>query len=393
MATTAAMQAMHTMQATRPIQATPPDYDVIVAGAGVVGSAIGYGLAGAGRRVLMLDGADTDFRAAKANFGLVWSHGKGMGEPAYQRLSIDACRQWPAFAERLEAESGIDLHYEHAGGLQFCLSDGEMAERAGKLAAWHAQTPDLPDTARMLDRAELSRRFPTMRLGREVAGASIGEIDGHVNPLRLLSALQTAYLRRGGHLKHHHPVTGIRGLAGGGFEVAAGAFRARGRRLVIAAGLGSAVLGPMVGLQVPIRPQRGQLLVTERLAPVLPVPASGIRQTTEGTVMIGVTQEEVGYDLSTTPAGAAFMARKAIRVLPDLARARLVRQWSALRIMTPDGGPVYAAAPDFPGADIAVCHSGITLASFHAGAYARALADGGALPDTLDVFHHARFAV
>src|SRR5690606_12662807 len=116
-----------------------------------------------------------------------------------------------------------------------------------------------------------------------------------------------------------------------------------------------------------LRPQRGQLLVTERLAPMLPLPASGIRQTAEGTVMIGLTQEEVGYDLSTTQAAAADMSRNAIQLFPDLANARLIRHWSCLRIMTPDGAPVYAESEAYPGAFIALCHSGVTLASFHAG--------------------------
>jgi glycine/D-amino acid oxidase-like deaminating enzyme len=126
------------------------------------------------------------------------------------------------------------------------------------------------------------------------------------------------------------------------------------------------------------------------LAPFLPIPASGLRQTGEGTVMIGVTQEEVGFDLSTTSDAAARMARRALQILPDLAKARLVRQWSCLRIMTPDGAPVYASSRLYPGAEIALCHSGVTLASFHAGAYARALASGS-LPNSLNVFHHDRF--
>jgi glycine/D-amino acid oxidase-like deaminating enzyme len=148
----------------------------------------------------------------------------------------------------------------------------------------------------------------------------------------------------------------------------------------------------MVGLDVPLRPQRGQILVTERLAPLLPVPASGMRQTGEGTVMVGLTQEEVGYDLGTTSAAAARMSRNALRILPGLAAARLVRHWSCLRIMTPDGGPVYAQSPTHDGVSIALCHSGVTLASFHAGPYARALA-GGAPLETLDAFHHERFNV
>jgi glycine/D-amino acid oxidase-like deaminating enzyme len=148
----------------------------------------------------------------------------------------------------------------------------------------------------------------------------------------------------------------------------------------------------MVGLDVPLRPQRGQLMVTERLAPLLPLPASGIRQTGEGTVMIGLTQEEVGFDISTTSAAAAQMSRRALQVLPDLAGARLVRQWSCLRIMTPDGCPVYAESADYPGAWIALCHSGVTLASFHAGPLANCLRSAR-LDSRLNFFHHERFDV
>ncbi|MCJ9709834.1 FAD-binding oxidoreductase, partial [Bordetella hinzii] len=82
--------------------------DVIVAGAGMVGAAIAYGLAGLGQRVLLVDGGDTDYRAAKANFGLVWLQGKGHGNPDYQRLSHRSVLDWPDFARELQAESGID---------------------------------------------------------------------------------------------------------------------------------------------------------------------------------------------------------------------------------------------------------------------------------------------
>lgn len=368
------------------------DYDVIVAGGGMVGAAVAYGLSKLKRRVMMLDGADTDFRAAKANFGLVWVQSKGLGHPAYQRLSIQAAQAWPDFSAQLEAESGIDVAYERNGGLAFCLSEDEWSTRASRLNAWHAQTPEHASSTRMLDRRELLRRFPSMRLGESVVGASFGELDGHVNPLRLLAALHKAYLRFGGKLRNNSPVTAIHKLPGGGFEVVAGDFRARSERVIVAAGLGSSALGPMVGLDVPLRPQRGQLLVTERLAPLLPIPASGLRQTAEGTVMIGVTQEEVGYDLATTSEGAARLARRAVRILPDLANAKLVRQWACLRVMTPDGYPVYASSISHPGADIALCHSGLTLASFHSGVYAKALADG-VLPSALEIYHHERFNV
>lgn len=368
------------------------EYDFIVVGAGMVGSAIAYGLAGAGMRVLALDGADTDYRAAKANFGLLWVQGKGQGNPSYQRLSYQAAEIWPALAQDLTHESGITLHYERQGGLHFCVGDQQFDERRVRMQAWQAQASELPACVEMLDREALLRCLPGLRLGPDVSGASFGAFDGHVNPLRLLAALQAAYVRRGGELLHGRPVVRLGALPGGGFEVQSRGQTWRGARVVIAAGLGAHALGPMVGLHVPLRPQRGQVLVTERLAPMLPLPASGIRQTAEGSIMIGLTQEEVGHDLSTTTEAAVMMSRKALQILPDLARARWVRQWSCLRIMTLDGCPVYAESDELPGAWIAVCHSGVTLASFHAGPLASALA-AGRLPSSLGVFHYERFNV
>jgi glycine/D-amino acid oxidase-like deaminating enzyme len=367
-------------------------YDVIVIGAGMVGAAIAYGLAGHGRRVLVLDGADTDYRAAKANFGLVWVQGKGHGAAPYQRLSRLAAAAWPGFAAELHAETGIAVDYEQRGGLHFCMGEAEWNAREARMREWNGQAADTPACTRMLDRAEVEALLPNARLGPDVTGASLGELDGHVNPLKLLAALHKGMLRRGATLLSNHPAARIDTLQGGGYAVHAGGSRYDAAQIVIAAGLGSTKLGRMVGLDVPLRPQRGQLLVTERLAPMLDLPGSGIRQTAEGTIMIGLTQEEVGYDLTTSSEAAAQMSRKALRLLPDLAGVRLVRHWSCLRIMTPDGCPVYAESPTQAGATIALCHSGVTLASFHAGQFANSLA-GATFGDGLDFFHHRRFDV
>src|SRR5690606_6518876 len=104
-----------------------------------------------------------------------------------------------------------------------------------------------------------------------------------------------------------------------GFTVETKNDRFSAPRVVIAAGLGSTALAAQVGLHVPLRPQRGQILVTERIAPLLPFPASGLRQTREGTIMIGATQEEVGFDTSTTGTAAAQLSHKTLQLIPALA--------------------------------------------------------------------------
>jgi glycine/D-amino acid oxidase-like deaminating enzyme len=132
----------------------------------------------------------------------------------------------------------------------------------------------------------------------------------------------------------------------------------------------------MVGLTVPVHAERGQILVTERLDPFLPFAGDTIRQTADGTVMIGATHEDVGFDLGTTGAATASLARHATDIFPDLASAKLVRAWAGLRVMTPDGCPLYAESESHPGAALITCHSGVTLAAIHAADLAPALLDG-----------------
>lgn len=97
-----------------------------------------------------------------------------------------------------------------------------------------------------------------------------------MNPLRLLAALHKAYMRRGGQLRNNHAVTAINTLRGGGFEVASGEYRASAERVIVAAGLGSVALGPMVGLDVPLRPQaRGTTARDRAFGTASPYPPVG----------------------------------------------------------------------------------------------------------------------
>jgi octopine oxidase subunit B len=365
------------------------DAEVVVVGAGVVGSAVAYGLVRAGRKVLVLDGGDRDFRAARANFGLVWVQGKGASQPEYAAFTRTSSDLWPTFHDQLTRTAETAVDYTRPGGLAFCLGGDEYDKRRALLHRMHNQAIEA-DTE-LLERPALERMLPNLRLGPEVAGASFCRRDGHVNPLHLLAALHRAIPRLGGRIAWRSSVQSIR-PQDGGFRLTSPAGTWAAPRVVVAAGLATRALTAPTGLAVPLRPERGQVLVTERLAPMLPYPASGLRQTAEGTMMIGATHEDVGLDTGTTVASATKLARRALRIAPDLARARLVRQWSGLRILSPDGGPVYAQAPDHLGLFAVVCHSGVTLAAAHALVVAPAIAQGS-LPDQLLPFSHGRFDV
>ncbi|MGH8637977.1 MAG: hypothetical protein ACREUZ_12660, partial [Burkholderiales bacterium] len=69
---------------------------------------------------------------------------------------------------------------------------------------------------------------------------------------------------------------------------------------------------------------------------------------------------------------------------------RMVRTWAALRVMSPDGYPIYEQSQSCPGAFAATCHSGVTLAAAHALRYAKYVAQAS-LPEEFQVFHSRRF--
>jgi glycine/D-amino acid oxidase-like deaminating enzyme len=325
--------------------------------------AIAWGLARLGRAVTVLDEGDLATRASRGNFALVWVQSKGGGMSEYGRWTMQSSQRWPQLAQALESETGLDVCFRRPGGLHLLLSEREVESRANALQRLHNQPGMEGFDYQVLDHGQVAKMLP--QIGPEVAGASFCPADGHVNALRLLHALHVAFQRAGGSYHANHAVERIepRGrefrLHTANGEIAAG-------RIVLAAGLGNARLAPMVGLTAPVRPQRGQIIVTEKVAPFMNHIIHTIRQTDEGGVMISDSVEEAGHDPSVGSAVLAVMADRAMRMLPLLAQLNVVRCWAALRVMPKDGFPIYDQSDSCPGAFIATCHSGVTLAANHA---------------------------
>lgn len=364
-----------------------PVYDVIVVGGGLVGHAIALGLRQRQASVLICDGGDRDFRASRGNFGLIWVQGKGLNNPHYSQLSTIAAAAWPKFAADLQARTAIDCGFEPSGGVHYCFNQQELEKASQTMARLQQINPAFRWES--WDSQQLQRKIPAASAA--LAGAVYSPLDGHASPLQTLRALSTDFLARGGEYSPNTQVTNIVAEERG-FRVDTPQGQRYARRIVLAAGLGNQHLAAQVGITLPIEPVRGQILVTERLAPFLPYPSSLIRQTREGSVMIGVSSEHVGYDDTTLPDVQRNIAQRVLGAFPHLADAQVVRSWGALRIMTPDGLPVYDQSPLFPNAFIATCHSGVTLAALHN----QLLPDwilGNALAPLFKDFHAQRFSL
>ena len=364
-------------------------FDAIVIGGGLVGTAIGYGLTRAGLAVALVDEGDIAYRASRGNFGLVWVQSKGLGAPHYQRWTRASAAEWPALAAELQERTGLLLGLEQNGGLQLCLGEEEFAKRRAIMEQMQREAGNFGFEYRMIERDELTGMLPG--LGPAVTGASWTPYDGHVNSLALFHALHKAFAARGGAYLPNSAVTEAQ-AAPGYFRLEAGGETIAAPKVVLAAGLGNAQLAPLFGLSAPVRPQRGQILVTERTKRAWPLPLGSIRQTPEGTIMLGSSEEEVGFDTGQKPEVMQAIARRAVLSFPWLAELQIVRAWAALRVMPPDGLPIYDESEQYPGAFTANCHSGVTLAGAHANLFAPMVASG-ALDPMMVPFSARRFDV
>jgi len=363
-------------------------FDTIVVGGGMIGASIAYGLSRSGQKVAMFDEGDNAIRAARGNFGLIWVQGKGANSPAYAAWTRQSAKQWPNFNKELSELTGIDLAFEQNGGFDFCLNEVEFKQRQALMEKIHSDSQG-DFNFEILSHDNLKQLLPN--IGPTVAGASFSKLDGHVNPLYLLKALHKAFKQLGGELITK-PVTDIN-YKNKVFQVNAEMDEFTSAKVVLAAGFFNKTLAPKVGLSVPVYPQRGEILVTEKVKPLLDHPTGLVRQTREGGLMLGDSHEDVGFDEGTNIREIQQIAKQTITIFPNLKNVKMVRAWGSLRILTKDGLPIYDHSDSCPGAYAFSSHSGVTLAATHALDVASYIAKDGLLPSSLACFSARRFDV
>lgn len=360
-------------------------HDYIVVGGGMLGVAIGYGLAKRGVSCTILDATDRDFRAATGNFGLVWVQGKGDEFPSYAKWTRESASLWPTFAQELESLTGVNVEYEKKGGVNYCFSNEELlAEQQLLEKIKQASAGDF--TYRMLDNNELKEFEPSVNA--TIPGASYSPNDGHVNPLLLLRAMHSAFTLSGGNYLGNHSVQSIEPIDAG-YKIKTANGELQCKHIILATGLDNKRLAEMLDMKQPVFAQRGQILVSERIPKILNYPSNYLRQTFDGTVLMGDSHENVGLDDGQQVEQMAKIAQRACEIIPLLKKVKIVRGWGALRILSADGYPIYERAGN---AWAFSSHSGVTLAAVHAEMLVENILDNRFSADA-EAFSASRFEV
>lgn len=362
------------------------DYAII--GGGIVGLSIAWGLLKRGKRVVLLDGDDGSFRASRGNFGLIWVQSKGLTQPRYAEWCQQSAAAWRDFAAELSDATGRSIGLEQDGGYDFHFSEESLEK---KVDSYNKLKAELGGNYpfEVIGRNALRKEEPD--IGPTIVGAILHYQDGHVNPLRLLQALAQDVRQMGAKVLTGKTVTTVSkprlfvARCSDGTEV-------QSEKVVLSAGLGAAGLGSQLGFLAPVTPLRGQNIITEKMPRFINRPSLYARQVNEGGVQIGFSAENVGSDDSVTVETISSIAAKAIEIYPKIGKVQIVRTWGALRVMSPDGLPIYQESKDFPGAFLVTCHSGVSLAAAHA----RFLSDwleANNNAQKFEVFSEDRFAI
>lgn len=323
-------------------------FDTIIIGSGVVGSSIAYHLSEHQKQnVLVLDKAFPLSGTSGSTQAWVWVHNK---TPYwYGELSMYSAELYPI----LEKKIG-DVEYKRTGGIApfFSIDDHEKALRLAE------EQKKVGIDIDVLTRDEVLEKEPA--LSPNIAGATFSKIDGNVNPFRLVERYIKSAQKNGVQFSFYNPVTSIK-KNGDKFAVETKNDNFTSKQIVLAAGPWMKEIGNFLGIPIPVKQVRGQIIVTEPLAPLLKHTIGGMRQADNGEVLIGYSKEEVGYDRRTTLDIIQDTAKMAVDFAPDLAKANVVRCFSGIRVMPEDGLPILGEIPDIKNAYMATMHSGITL--------------------------------
>ena len=315
----------------------------IIVGGGVIGLLSAYGLARAGCSVTLLEASETGTEASWARGGIVSPLYPWRYSPAITALAHWSQDFYPALGEALRQQSGVDPEVHETGLYWLDLEDEDQA------LAW-AQREGRP-----LHRVEMAQVHAAVpALGGGFAKAVYMPGVANVRNPRLLKALRGALaLMPNVRIVEHCAVHGFvqEGQRVVGVQTARGEMRAE--EVVVAAGAWSGKLLATLGLELPVKPMKGQMILFKCAEDFLPSMVLAKRRYAiprrDGHILVGSTLEDVGFDKTPTGDALESLRATAIALLPGLADAQVVKHWAGLRPASPEGLPYIGAVPGFDG--------------------------------------------
>ncbi len=345
---------------------------VIVIGGGLIGTSTAYYLAKYGVEVTLVEAKDIASGTSGACDRAIMLQSKNPG-PTLE-LAIKSANIY----EKLEDELEVDLEYRKSGGMIIIETLEEMQAMEHMVERQQKAGIDV----KLISGEEARKWQPG--LSNDIIGSTWWEGDAEVNPLNVSFAFANAARKLGAEIRLNSPVKRLITDNNRVIGVEVSGERIYADAVVVAMGVWTPMMLKPLGVEVPIIPRQGQILVSEKLPPFLQVgilSASyisnklkknheddkkdpfgvglAIGQTHSGTLLIGGSRQFIGYDKTeTNPEITRKIGEAAIRAFPCLKKVRMIRSFTGLRPYTPDGKPILSPVPGIDSLYIAAGHEG-----------------------------------
>jgi len=359
---------------------------VTVVGGGIIGCAIAHALTSRGAIVRILDMRGAGRGATQASAGILAPYIEGHID-ALLRLGVSSLTLYDEFVARVSADAQQPIEYERSGSLHVARNDAaamELAIAARRFA--HAGVAH-----ELMPAHEAHRLEPA--LSPRIISALLLPDHGYVRAAELTSALLTAAIRQGAEMIVGS-VEEVRS-SNGSCVVQSSAGRLESDAVVVAAGSWSGCVPP---LKSPVRPVRGQLLhlhfEKRPLSRVVWGTDCYLVPWRDGSLLVGATVEEVGFDESATAAGVTRLLESSAELVTTMPEARFDAVRIGLRPGTPDELPLIGPSSTMPGVYYATGHyrNGVLLSALTAKLMADLVLDGGRDPE-LELVRPDRFGL
>ena len=316
---------------------------VVIVGGGVIGLLTAFTLAAEVESVVLLDRADVGQESSWAGGGIVSPLYPWRYSPAVTALAHWSQDFYPQLAERLFAATDIDPEV-HTTGLYWLDLDDEQ-----EALEWAVREN------RPLSAVDISAAYAAVPvLGEGYSRAIYMANVANVRNPRLVKSLKAALLALpnvtlheqcevSGFIREGDKVLGVHTAAGD----------VLGDRVVLAAGAWSGELLKTLGLDLPVEPVKGQMILYKCASDFLPrmILAKGryAIPRRDGHILVGSTLEYEGFDKTTTDSALESLKASAVELIPALADAEVVGHWAGLRPGSPEGIPYIGPVPGFDG--------------------------------------------
>ncbi|MFL6281097.1 MAG: glycine oxidase ThiO [Vicinamibacterales bacterium] len=332
------------------------EWDVVVVGGGIIGCAIARELARRRAKVILFEARAVGAGATQASAGVLAPYIEAPSDGPLHSLTVQSLSLYDEFVSSARRESNVAIEYRRCGTLEVA-HDVKAAEQLNALGEW---VRSKGVEARWIDSSEVGRMEPALA---PTCGGLVVPSHGYVHAAQLTNALAVAARGQGAEVCAGRHVDGM--TADGDWAmVNAGGEVYRARTVVIAAGSWSSEIAP----ETSVAPVRGQLVrVRWEGAPIQRILWSEgcyIVPWLDGTLLVGATVEQVGFDERVTAGGVRTLLDAASAVLPAIANATFLEARVGLRPFTATGLPVVRRSAEHRAVVYATGHyrNGILLA-------------------------------